>query len=84
MEDRVLTSLPTSTVQGTLDDGSEHITLNSDGSFTCKYGSGVIFEDGGYWKSDMSAFEGNMVDAYEYDPMAAIILFCDAHLFKIL
>lgn len=77
-ENKVLKALPESTVS------SNDITLNPDGSFTCKYGSGNIFENGGYWRSDLLEFEGMFVDAYEQEPLSAIILFCDAHLFKIL
>jgi hypothetical protein len=77
-ENKVLKALPEATV------GSNDITLNPDGSFTCKYGSGTVFEDGEYWKSDLTEFEGMIVDAYEQEPLSAIILFCDAYLFKVL
>jgi hypothetical protein len=77
-KNRTLKSLPGATVS------YDGVTLNPDGSFTCKYGSGNVFEDGEYWKSDLTEFEGMIVDAYEQEPLAAIILFCDAHLFKVL
>jgi pyridoxal biosynthesis lyase PdxS len=58
------------------------ITLNPDGTFTCKYGAGTVFVDGDYWKSDLPEFNGQIVNAKEFDPLAAIILFCDAEDFR--
>jgi hypothetical protein len=75
-ENKVFKSLPDSTVT------SNNVTLHPDGTFTCKYGSGTVFIDGDYWKSDLPEFEGMSVDAYGQDPLAALILFCDAVHFR--
>jgi hypothetical protein len=58
------------------------ITLNPDGTFTCKYGSGTVFVDGDYWKSDLPEFNGQIVNAKEFDSLSALILFCDAVHFR--
>lgn len=56
----------------------DDIVLRPTGMFSTPYGEGKIFIAGDYWRADAEAFAGQMVSARDFDPLAALILFCDA------